>query len=154
MSDKNNQITKEGLDELKQELKEKLEDRARLRDQMDNEIGAGDIKASLYRTQEEIAGNEKRINELNELIKNAEVVENNSCNVDNCTAEVGRTVTLKRGEKELVYKLVGGTEADPTQNKVSIESPIGSALDGKKTGEKVKVNTPLGPIEYDIISVS
>ncbi len=151
-------VTKDGLEELKKELKErKTEIRKNLQDQLNADIEEGDISenTSYYRVQEEIGSNDKRIEELEELIKNAVVVEENG---DSCGGkqkiDIGCTVEAKVKGKKMKFNLVGATEADPSENKISIESPIGKALQGQIEGDKVDVKTPNGSVTYDIIKVS
>ena len=68
---------------------------------------------------------------------------------------IGSTVTVKGARnKELKFKLVGSAEADPDQNRLSNESPIGRALLGHKKGEKVDVMTPKGVVKYEIVAIS
>jgi transcription elongation factor GreA len=155
MNKKKNAITKEGLEKLKEELKNrKTKIKKELQDELDEELRAGDISenTSYYRVQEEIASNDKRIEELEELIKNAEVVDKPQKGSSG-GANIGSTITVKRNGNKIKYTLVGATEADPTENKISVESPIGSQLTSVKTGDTVKIQTPSGPIKYDIIHV-
>lgn len=148
------EITEKGLQELKDELKDRTTTiRRNLQDQLDVEINSSDISenSNYYRLQDEIASNDKRAEELEELIKNAVVVETNGANGK---IDIGSTVILNINGKEITYSIVGATEADPTKNKISIDSPIGAALRGKKTGNQVEVKTPIGTQKYDIIKVS
>lgn len=149
------QLTKDGLRDIEKELEErKTEIRKRLQDELDSEISDGDIteNTSYYRVQEEIASNEKQIEELEDILKNSELVEDApDGNVK--TAQIGISVTLKVKGNEVTYHLVGSTEADPTENKISVDSPLGSALQGKKVGEKAQVKTPVGTKEYEITSI-
>lgn len=149
-------VTKEGLSELKKELEErKTLIRKQLQDELDEQLADGDIteNQNYYRVQDEIGSNDRRIEELEEIIENAVVVKEAECNVDKCKVGIGSTVILKKDGKEVKLTLVGATEADPTQSKISIESPMGKALSGKNKGEKAVVKTPAGAQEYDIIDV-
>jgi transcription elongation factor GreA len=150
------QLTTEGKKELEKELEERTTTiRRKLQDELDSEISDGDIteNTSYYRVQEEIASNEKRVEELEDILKNAEVIEDIPDEKDVKKAQIGTSVTLKVRENEVTYHLVGSTEADPSENKITIDSPLGTALNGKRIGETAKVKTPVGIQEYDIVSI-
>ncbi|MEK7559262.1 MAG: GreA/GreB family elongation factor [Patescibacteria group bacterium] len=67
---------------------------------------------------------------------------------------IGRTVKLSDGKKETVFQIVGDLEADPTQKKISLLSPLGQALERKKIGDKAEIITPSGKIHYKITKIS
>ena len=97
---------------------------------------------------------EARIEELESILKNVEVVYTD--NVDSEKVNVGCAVTVrevKTGNVE-IFKLVGSTEADILNNKISNESPVGAALMGAKAGEKVTVEAPNGSFQYEILDIS
>jgi transcription elongation factor GreA len=149
-------VTPQGLEELKNELKErKTTVRKRLQDQLDQELEDGDISenSNYYKVQEEIASNDKRIDELEEIIDNVVLIEKDDCGSDNCKIAAGNTVKVKKEGEEITYTLVGATESDPSKNKISIESPLGQALNGKQKGDKAVLETPLGKQKYQILSV-
>lgn len=156
MTNKKFEITKKGLKKLQKELEERKNIiRRELQDQLDEEITAGDISenTSYYRVQEEIGSNQRRIDELEDLVKKAVVAKDNDNADKNDSVVVGSTVTLNKDGTDITYKIVGATEADPTKNKISIESPIGTALADKKVGNQITVNTPMGPIKYGIMYI-
>lgn len=157
MTNKKFEITQKGLKKLQKELEERKKTiRKDLQDQLDEEITAGDISenTSYYRVQEEIGSNQRRIDELEDLVKKA-IVTKHTDNLDKSNSVgVGSTVTLNRDGVDITYTVVGATEADPAKNKISIESPIGIALADKKVGDKITVNTPIGPIKYGIIHIT
>jgi transcription elongation factor GreA len=95
-----------------------------------------------------------RILELEELIKNAEIIEDSEIKEDE--VNLGSTVRLydEQFDEEVDYSIVGTNEVDPFSGKISDRSPIGSALLGKKAGEVITVTTPNGENKYKIISVS
>ncbi|MBN2100844.1 GreA/GreB family elongation factor [Candidatus Dojkabacteria bacterium] len=151
------EMTQKGLEDLRKELKDrKTKIKKKLQDELDEEMGYGDLSenANYYRIQDEIASNDKRISELEDMIKNSFVVEEKECSTDNCSVGIGSTIKVKKDEKEITYELVGATEADPTKNKISIESPMGQAFVDKKVGETATVTTPIGLAKYDIIDIS
>lgn len=155
-SKKSYQLTKEGLEELKKELKERATvTRKRLQDELDDEIREGDISenTSYYRVQEEIGSNQKRIEEIEDILRNAEMIDSPKAGSTKSVG-IGTSVTINVKGREIIYQVVGSTEADPTENKVSIDSPLGKALVGKKVGDAATVKTPLGDQKYDIIAIS
>ena len=90
---------------------------------------------------------ETQIAELEEILKNAEVVQDN--NTDKDAIKMESVVKIQ----DIEYVIVGSSEADSLNNKISNESPLGAAMLGKKVGDTVKVEAPAGVIEYKIISV-
>ena len=94
---------------------------------------------------------ELRIEEIDKILKNAEVVDDNDG--DSSVINVGCTVTIKDLEfnEEMEYKIVGSTEADSLKGKISNESPVGKALIGAQKGETVEVETSAGIIKYEIL---
>jgi len=94
-----------------------------------------------------------RIAEIEELLKNAEII--NESDVKEDIINLGSTVTVYDYdmEEEVEYSIVGTNEADPMKGRISDRSPIGSALIGKTVGETVKVQTPGGELEFKVISV-
>lgn len=96
---------------------------------------------------------ESRISQLNELLSLAKVIEKTKVKTNKVT--LGSKVILKDLEtsEEFDYLVVGSIEADPTNHKISNESPVGQAIMGKKKGETVKVEAPHGCIEYQIVEI-
>ena len=94
---------------------------------------------------------EAKIQELEYKLEHAEIIDNKGKN----EVSLGSTVTISYddGEEE-EYKIVGSMEADPFDNKISNESPIGKALLGAKKGSTVEVNAPAGVIKYQILSIT
>ena len=96
---------------------------------------------------------ETRIEEIEKILKNAEVVVEDEVDLDKIS--VGCTVVLydKEFEEEVEYKIVGSTEANSLAGKISNESPIGKALLGKKVGETIAVETQAGLLEFDVLKI-
>lgn len=92
----------------------------------------------------------RRMRYLKHLLTNGYVAETKH---DSATANFGRTVVLKNGDREFMFLLVSEHESDLTQNKLSINSPIGKAIVGKKAGDEVTVETPKGTDNYQILSI-
>jgi transcription elongation factor GreA len=153
--DKKIYLTKEGLDELRQEYDELVKVR---RPQVVSRVSAardmGDLSenAEYSAAREELSFIDGRIDELDELLKQVVIIED-SGKGNAQSVELGCEVTVQIDGKNEVYKVVGEFEADPLEKKISHESPLGKALLGKKIGEKVEVTAPAGKIVYTIISV-
>jgi transcription elongation factor GreA len=139
-------------------LKKELEFRKNVRKKEINDILSAAIeKGDLSENDEynmaleESLSNDSRIDELGEIIKNAQVLE--ACpNTD--TICLGHTVTIKSDDnKELTVTLVGDTEANPLEKKISSTSPMGKELYGKSKGDKIKITTPAGETQYTIVSI-
>ena len=97
---------------------------------------------------------EQEIKEIAEKLRNAEIIDES--NLDSKTVSIGSIVKLQDMEldEKVEIKIVGSSEADIMNNKISNESPIGQSLIGKKKGAVVDVNTPSGVLKYKIISIS
>ena len=141
----NNNLTKSGLDELKKELALLVDDkRPKLVERLANARAMGDLSenADYQSAKEELEMLDGRIDELEDVIKNAVI-----------TDEKNTKVTVKINGKEVVFNIVGEWEADPSNKKISDKSPLGMALLGKKKGDKVEVDAPAGKIVYEILKV-
>ena len=116
----------------------------------------GDLSenAEYHSAKEAQSHNEGRIVELEDLLQRAEVIDVTKLN--GTTVKFGATVTLidEDTEKQIVFQIVGETEADVKSGKVSITSPTARALIGKKAGDSVEVNTPGGGKSYEIVKVA
>lgn len=153
---KNNlKLTKQGLDTLKNELGE-LRDvkRPKLVDRLSYARSQGDLSenADYQSAKEELEFLDGRIDELEEVVKNASVVSGNG-KAENGGIGVGTKVTVKVNGTKIVFDIVGEWEADPVNKKIAHDSPLGLALVGKKVGEKVEVAAPAGNIQYEILAV-
>lgn len=150
------QLTAQGLLDRKAELDElnnvKLPEIIK---RVANARAHGDLSenAEYHNAREEQQLIQSRIEELEEVIANAQVVKNTKSNLK---VGMGSTVVLqmvsKKG-KTFTYHVVGEFEADPKEGKISIDSPIGVALMGKKKDDKVVVKAPAGEIEYIILDI-
>lgn len=96
---------------------------------------------------------EARIKELEELIRNAKVIDENT--VDTTVVSIGSTVKIKKADGDVVaYSIVGSNEADPENFRISDQSPIGKALIGSRAGNTVTVNVPSGVVSFEVVEVS
>lgn len=96
---------------------------------------------------------EARIEELEKLLKNAEVVVEDEVNLDKISIGCVVKVFDVEFDEEIEFKLVGSTEANSLQNKISNESPVGHALIGKKIGDMVDVETQAGVLQYKVLDI-
>ncbi len=147
-------LTPEGAEKLKAELEHLIQvRRPELAQRLRHAISQGDLSenADYIAAKEEQAFLEGKIQELQTLLREAQIVEN----VSNGVVNLGSRVRLRfvpEGE-EVTYTLVGLKEANPRQGKISHESPIGKALMGKKAGQIGMAETPAGTIQFEIIDV-
>ena len=151
--DENNQYltTKEGLEKLKEELKERENHlRKKIANTLNEMRNQGDLRENdgYSMAIEEQHINEGRIAEIKEKIKNAKIVKETKKN----KVGVGDTVTLE-GEKCLKYQIVSEDEANPLEGKISHLSPIGKSVVGKNIGDSVKIETPAGKDSYKITRI-
>lgn len=150
-------LTQEGLENLEKRLKYLKEVRRgeiaeRLQQALD-EGGELTENAEYEDAKNEQAFIEGEIARLTQIIRNARIIEPSGA-AD--SVEIGSTVTIqeKGVDEPEVYRLVGPAEANPSQGKISIESPMGKALLGAKVGDRVKVNAPDGKITFVIQEIS
>jgi transcription elongation factor GreA len=154
---KKNILTYAGLKALEDELQElKVVRRKEVAEKLKEARAQGDLSenAEYDAAKDEQRDIEARIDELENILKNAEVVD--EAEVDSDKINIGCNVKLFDFEfdEELEFSIVGSTEANSLKNKISNESPLGAALIGKKVGEVVKVETQMGEVEYKVISIS
>ena len=153
-------ITKEGLKKLKDELNElKTTRRQEVAQRLKEAISYGDLSenSEYEEAKNEQAFVEGRILELEAKIKNAKIITEKKSDTRSKEIDIGSTVTLQNktdNDEPERYTIVGSTEADPLDHKISNESPIGKALLGKRKGDSVSVQSPSGIVEYDILQVA
>ncbi|MDP3988561.1 MAG: transcription elongation factor GreA [Candidatus Levybacteria bacterium] len=156
MNDKKIYLTKEGLAQLKKELDELTKvKRPDVLSRVSQARNLGDLSenAEYVAAREELSFIDGRIDELEELLKQASLI-HGSKNHGNGAIKLGSKVTLHINGKKEVFMVVGEWEADPAEKKISHESPLGKALLGKKVGEKVEVDAPAGKILYKIVGIN
>ena len=150
-------LTQEGFDNLEKELEYlKTEKRAEISERIKVALGFGDLSenSEYDEAKNAQAENENLINELENKIRYAKIIDESE--IDTKTVQVGNTVKLLDMEfdEEITYTIVGSTEVDLTQNKISNESPIGTALLGAKKNQVVNVEAPVGVVKYKILSIT
>lgn len=148
-------LTREGLGDLKKEFEELSRvKRPDVLTRVSQARDMGDLSenAEYVAAREELSFIDGRIDELEELLRQAVLIDGAHKNSSK-VVKLGSTVTLTVKGKKEIFTVVGEWEADPKEKKISHESPLGKALIGKKVGEKIQVEAPAGKISYSILSV-
>ena len=150
-------LTQEGYDNLEKELEYlTTEKRAEIAERIKVALGFGDLSenSEYDEAKNAQAANETKIAELENKLRYAKIIDESE--IDTKTVQVGNTVKVLDMEfnEEETYTIVGSTEVDLAQNKISNESPIGAALMGAKKGQVVEAQAPAGVIKYKIISIT
>ena len=156
MEEKKNLLTYAGLKALEDELHDlKVNRRKEVAQKLKEAREQGDLSenAEYDAAKDEQRDIETQIAELEEILKNAEVVQDNNTDKDAIKMESVVKLHDVEYDEDIEYVIVGSSEADSLNNKISNESPLGAAMLGKKVGDTVKVEAPAGVIEYKIISV-
>ena len=156
-SEKEVLLTQEGYDNLEKELEYlTTEKRAEIAERIKVALGFGDLSenSEYDEAKNAQAANETKIAELENKLRYAKIIDESE--IDTKTVQVGNTVKVLDMEfnEEESYTIVGSTEVDLAQNKISNESPIGAALMGAKKGQVVEAQAPVGAIKYKIISIT
>lgn len=149
-------LTQEGLQNLEDELQElKVVRRKDVAAKIKEARGQGDLSenAEYDAAKEEQAEIEARIVTIENMLRNAEVIESDT---HSDTVTIGNKIKLfdNEFEEEIEYSLVGSAESDPLNGKISNESPIGAAILGHKVGDTVNVETPDGTITFKILEIN
>jgi len=157
MSEKEVVLTYEGLKKLEEELDFlKTTKKKEVADRIKEARGFGDLSenSEYDDAKNEQAEVEARIVTIENMLRNVKVVSDDD--IDLKTVQIGNIVKVLdiALNEEVEYMIVGPTEVDVMNNKISNESPMGKALMGKKKGSKVKVEAPVGDIEYKILEIS
>lgn len=150
-------LTYEGLEKLEKELEHlKIFRRKDVAEKIKQALAFGDLSenSEYDEAKNEQAQIEARIVQIENMLKNAKVIDEDD--IDTNTVSLGVKVKVKdlSYDEETEYTIVGSTEADPSAYKISDESPVGAALIGKKTGELVEVSVPAGVLKYEILSIA
>lgn len=156
MEDKQILLTSEGLKKLEEELEYlKTEKRKEVAEKIKHARGFGDLSenSEYDEAKDEQAKVEQRIAEIEKMLKNVKVIGDDDIDLD--VAGVGSKIRIYDYDfdEEATYTIVGSTEADPENGKISDESPIGKALLGKSAEDVVDVETPGGIIKLKILEI-
>ncbi|MDR2043720.1 MAG: transcription elongation factor GreA [Clostridium sp.] len=156
MQEKKNILTYEGLRKYEEELQElKVVRRQEVAQKIKEARELGDLSenAEYDAAKDEQRDIEARIEELEKILKNAEVVVEDEVNLDRINVGCKVKILDMKYDDELEYKIVGSTEADSLKGRISNESPVGKALLGRREGEVVQVETQAGVFSYQVLEI-
>lgn len=156
MEEKEVILTQEGYNNLEKELEHlRTEKRAEIAERIKTALGFGDLSENSEYDEAKTAQteNETKIAELESKLRHAKIIDEKD--IDTKTVQIGNKVKLYDVEfdEEVEYTIVGSTEVNLAENKISNESPLGKALIGAKKDETVEVEAPEGIIKYEILSI-
>ncbi|MEE1251196.1 MAG: transcription elongation factor GreA [Lachnospiraceae bacterium] len=154
--DKKNILTYEGLQKLEAELQDlKVVRRKEVAQKIKEAREQGDLSenAEYDAAKDEQRDIEARIEDIEKILKNAEVVVEEEVELDKISIGCKVKILDVEENEELEYKIVGSTEANSLKGKISNESPVGKALLGAKVGDVVKVETHVGELEYKVLEI-
>ena len=156
MEEKEVILTQEGYDKIEKELEFlRTEKRTEIAERIKVALGFGDLSenSEYDEAKNAQAENEGKIAELENKIRHAKIID--EAEIDTKTVQIGNTVKLYdvEFEEEVEYTIVGSTEVNLAENKISNESPIGKALLGAKVGEVVTVETQAGDLNYKVLEI-
>lgn len=156
MEEKEVILTQEGYNKLEEELNYlKTEKRTEIAERIKVALGFGDLSENAEYDEAKTAQseNEVKIAELEAKIRNAKVIDEKE--IDTKTVQIGNLVKVydEDFDEEVEYTIVGSTEVNMAENKISNESPLGKALLGAKKGDVVEVNAPAGVLKYKILAI-
>ena len=157
MENKEILLTQEGYDNLEKELDYlKTEERAAIAERIRVALGFGDLSenSEYDESKNAQAANENKIADLENKLRFAKIIDESE--IDTKTVQIGNKVKIKDLEfdEDLEYTIVGSTEVDLANNKISNESPIGSALLGAKKNQIVEANTPGGIAKFKVLAIT
>ena len=150
-------LTQEGYDNLEKELDYlKTEERAAIAERIRVALGFGDLSenSEYDEAKNAQAANENKIADLENKLRFAKIIDESE--IDTKTVQIGNKVKIKDLEfdEDLEYTIVGSTEVDLANNKISNESPIGAALLGAKKNQVVEANTPGGVVKFKVLAIT
>lgn len=157
MASKQYVLTTEGLEKLETELDYlKSEKRQEIAEKIKEARGQGDLSenSEYDEAKNEQAQVEGRIAELENILKNAQVLDQDE--IDTKEVSIGCIVKVKNTtlKQDMEFEICGSAEADPSMGRISDESPVGRALLGKKVNNKIVVETPAGELTFKILSIT
>lgn len=146
-------LTADGLEKLKKELQHLINHRRKeIIERIQEAVAHGDLSenADYAQAKEEQSFIEGRIQELEEIIKNSEIIKSPG---GKSMVSIGSTVKVKVNGDDRTYTIVGSNEANPAEGRISNESVVGQKLIGARPGQKIEVETPGGKIQYEITEI-
>ena len=156
MEEKKNILTYEGLQKLEDELHDlKVVQRKAVAEKIKEAREQGDLSenAEYDAAKDEQRDIEARIEEIEKILKNAEVVLEDEIDLDKISIGCRVKILDKELKEELEYKIVGSAEANSLKSKISNESPVGRALIGAKKGDTITVDTQVGVLKYKVLEI-
>lgn len=141
-------FTKAGYEKLKEEYEELRTQRPAVVVDVQKARELGDLKENGYyqASKAKLRSIDSRLMHISYQLKTAKIVDESVSE----SIDIGSTVTLQNQEREMTYQFVGDLEANPSEGKLSLLSPIGKAVEGKKVGDVIEVKTPSGVFRYTI----
>ncbi|MBI5787174.1 MAG: transcription elongation factor GreA [Candidatus Niyogibacteria bacterium] len=154
-SDEREYLSREGFERLKKDLEHLKTDKRRdIADRLEYAKGLGDLSenSEYHEAKEAQMENERRIAEIEDILARSVIMTKAE---GASSVAMGSTVVVSREDSSETsrFVLVGSEEADPSQSKISYESPLGRSLLGKKKGEEVSITAPRGEIKYKIVDI-
>lgn len=145
-------FTQEGFDKIQQEQKQLLIDRVDAIGHLKKSRELGDLKENGYyqASRQKVNAIDARLRRIKFLLKYGVIKEASQSDI----VEIGSTVVLKTEKDEVTYQIVGGEESNPSEGKISHKSPLGRSLIGKKVGQEVVLEVPIGKIIYTLLKIS
>jgi transcription elongation factor GreA len=146
-------VTADGLKKIEDELEDlKTHKRKEIAERIHDAKELGDLSenAEYIEAKEEQGFVETRIMELEQMLKNTEIISHTK---NTSTVQIGSTISVQSPAGTAEYTIVGSSEADPSQHRISNESPIGQAFLDRHVGDSVTVHTPSGDVVFEILSV-
>lgn len=145
-------FTKEGYEKLKQEYEALKAERPAVVLDVQKARDMGDLKENGYyqASKGKLRSIDSQLMRIEYNLKTAKIIDPSESDA----VGIGSTVTLVNADREMTYQFVGDFEADPGERKLSLLSPIGKAVEGKKVGDDVKIQTPSGVVSYTIKNVA
>lgn len=145
-------FTQQGYNNHKKEYEELIESRKYAVEDLQKARAMGDLSENGYykAAKAKLGSIDAQMRRLKGVLQNAIIASNSGANV----VDIGNEVTLEDEGRKVVYNIVGDLEADPMKGKISLLSPLGQAIKGKKIGEEIIIITPMGEKKYTLISIS
>jgi transcription elongation factor GreA len=145
-------FTKEGYEKMNEEYEKLKASRPDAVDHLKRARDMGDLSENGYykASRAKLSSIDHRLFQTKLFLKQAVVIQKTNSTL----VSIGTTVRLYDGKREYAYQIVGDLEANPQEGKISLLSPIGKAIEGKKQGDEILFNSPAGKITYKIIAIS
>lgn len=149
-------FTKEGYEKLKKEYADLIKQRPLAVADLKKAREMGDLSENGYYKESKFKLNfiDGRLRRFSDYLKRAEIIDTDGTKLQIDTVYIGSTVKLSDGKWQKTYQIVGDLEAQPSEGKLSLLSPIGRAIVGKSLNAEVEVTTPAGKFSYKIIKIS